>query len=486
MCYGDADLEDRRGHDQRTGDEHALGRCWSTAGSTAPVRRPSWGSLRRARRNRSQLATLLLATDAVCVLAVVLLLGHGAPAVVVFSASALVVHAFAGLYRARMDLSILDDLPLLAGAGIASVGVASIADGALGIGDVEGSTLLAALAQTVLILCARAVVYVLRIRYRRAGRIAMRTLVVGCGGLGAQLVEHLQSGEQGLLPVGFIDDDPRLSAGERPLPVLGGIADLERLVTEQSADIVVIAYSNVPEMVVVDVLRSCQGLPVEIFTVPRFWQVTNTHRFVQSVRGVPLVQLRRPAFRAVTWPLKRVVDVVASVLGLVVALPVLVVCALARASRGRSRSAVPAGARGTRRSDVPAAQAADHAPGRLLRRPLERPGERRTGRRLAAPALARRAAPALERPARGDVPRRAASRAAALRGAVHARLRRLPLAAPGPRRGHRLGAGARSAGDTSISERARFDNHYVENWSLWLDVKILLRTVGQVLSAAGR
>ena len=33
-------------------------------------------------------------------------------------------------------------------------------------------------------------------------------------------------------------------------------------------------------------------------------------------------------------------------------------------------------------------------------------------------------------------------------------------------------------GDTSIADRARFDNYYIENWSLWLDVKIMLRTVG--------
>src|SRR3712207_9222411 len=31
-------------------------------------------------------------------------------------------------------------------------------------------------------------------------------------------------------------------------------------------------------------------------------------------------------------------------------------------------------------------------------------------------------------------------------------------------------------GDTPISDRARFDNYYIENWSLWLDVKVLLRT----------
>ena len=36
-------------------------------------------------------------------------------------------------------------------------------------------------------------------------------------------------------------------------------------------------------------------------------------------------------------------------------------------------------------------------------------------------------------------------------------------------------------GDTSIEERARFDNYYIENWSLWLDIQICLLTVGAVL-----
>ena len=40
-------------------------------------------------------------------------------------------------------------------------------------------------------------------------------------------------------------------------------------------------------------------------------------------------------------------------------------------------------------------------------------------------------------------------------------------------------------GDTSIDERARFDNFYIENWSLWLDLKILLRTAVSVFKAPG-
>jgi lipopolysaccharide/colanic/teichoic acid biosynthesis glycosyltransferase len=41
-------------------------------------------------------------------------------------------------------------------------------------------------------------------------------------------------------------------------------------------------------------------------------------------------------------------------------------------------------------------------------------------------------------------------------------------------------------GDTDISDRSRFDNFYIENWSLWMDVKVLLRTVAEVFGGKGR
>ncbi len=40
-------------------------------------------------------------------------------------------------------------------------------------------------------------------------------------------------------------------------------------------------------------------------------------------------------------------------------------------------------------------------------------------------------------------------------------------------------------GNTSIDHRAGFDNYYIENWSLWGDVKIMMRTLEQVLRVRG-
>ena len=41
-------------------------------------------------------------------------------------------------------------------------------------------------------------------------------------------------------------------------------------------------------------------------------------------------------------------------------------------------------------------------------------------------------------------------------------------------------------GDTSIRERVRFDNHYIEHWSLWLDVVIMVRTLTEPLTGFRR
>jgi lipopolysaccharide/colanic/teichoic acid biosynthesis glycosyltransferase len=41
-------------------------------------------------------------------------------------------------------------------------------------------------------------------------------------------------------------------------------------------------------------------------------------------------------------------------------------------------------------------------------------------------------------------------------------------------------------GDTSIEDRVRFDNYYIEHWSLGLDLKIMLRTLGSMIHKPGR
>ena len=55
---------------------------------------------------------------------------------------------------------------------------------------------------------------------------------------------------------------------------------------------------------------------------------------------------------------------------------------------------------------------------------------------------------------------------------------RMPAGMTGWSQVHRLN------GDTSISDRARFDNYYIEYWSFWLDLAVLARTVTSIAAEA--
>jgi lipopolysaccharide/colanic/teichoic acid biosynthesis glycosyltransferase len=63
---------------------------------------------------------------------------------------------------------------------------------------------------------------------------------------------------------------------------------------------------------------------------------------------------------------------------------------------------------------------------------------------------------------------------------------------PGYQDRHRMPAGITGLaqvhglrGDTSIPDRVRFDNHYIDSWSLWQDVAILLRTAASLFRLGG-
>ncbi|GAA4969851.1 sugar transferase [Kineococcus glutinatus] len=448
------------------------------AGTPAAAERPATGGL----------PPLLLAVDVACAAAVLAASGPRAAGVGIFTAALVASCALLGLYRARLGLALLDDLPFLLTAAVGSLGLSTVLDVLLDAVSVDGTLVLVLGAQTALVVAARAVAYAVVRRGRRSGRMAQRALIVGCGGLGAQLAGILGRHEHGLRPVGFIDDDPRLDAAQRPLPVLGRLADLARVAREQGVGVVVVGWSNAPEPVILDVLRGCHRLDVEIYTVPRFWQVQSTHRLVEVLDGVPLVRLRRSAFRATTWPLKRVVDVTASAAGLLLLGPLLLCCALAVRWEGgpgvlfrqerigldgrrfqllKFRSMSP----GTGEADTRWTIADDERVGRV-------------GRWMRALSLDE--LPQLWNVLRGDMslvgPRPERPYFVERFSRDHDEYlwrHRVPCGITGWAQVHGL------RGDTSIGERARFDNYYIENWSLWLDVKILLRTVVQVLTAAG-
>jgi exopolysaccharide biosynthesis polyprenyl glycosylphosphotransferase len=398
--------------------------------------------------------------------------------------------AQANVYGRRLVMSAIDDAPALATRAFAGAAAGMAVEVILG--QTPGRSCLAAAGLVVVIGSAvRAATYAVVRTVRRRGTVGRPTLLLGggtvCAGLTRALLEHP---EYGLRPVGFLDDDPLLQPGERTVPYLGSMDHMLEVIEEHGIEDVVVAFGSTPEPDVVDILRLCDRRACEIFVVPRLYEMHALGAATEFVWGIPLLRLRRAAFRSVAWQAKRVLDVVVSGLALAVLSPLLVLITLAVKWEVRGPVLF-------RQERV----GLDGRPFTLLKfcslRPAD-PGESavtwnvgsdnrigRVGRFLRRTSLDE--LPQLLNILRGDMsivgprPERPFfvtefSQSYPRYGARH----RVPVGLTGFAQVNGL------RGDTSIRDRAVFDNYYIENWSLRQDLKIILLTCGQVLRAAGR
>ncbi len=101
---------------------------------------------------------------------------------------------------------------------------------------------------------------------------ATRTLVVGADDNGVRLIQEMRrrwAGAEALIPVGLLDDDPRLTGHlVEGIKVHGTIADLPRVIAGQRAELVVVADPQLPARVVREIARSCGEARVRVKTLP--------------------------------------------------------------------------------------------------------------------------------------------------------------------------------------------------------------------------
>jgi exopolysaccharide biosynthesis polyprenyl glycosylphosphotransferase len=337
-----------------------------------------------------------------------------------------------------------------------------------------------------------------QLKARRLGELTRPTLIVGAGRIGRLTADRLmQQPELGLRPVGFIDKEP-LDEQELPLPVLGASWDLERMIEQYAVEHVIVTFSTAPSEVLLREVQRCEELGVAVSLVPRLFERVNGRLAVEHVGGLPLLSTRRADPKGWQFALKYTLDRIVAGALLLLVLPVLLALALATLlSLGRPiffrqprigrdgkefemlkfRSMRMAAAAGDQ-LDLPP----DTAPG----------GVEGDDRRTPLGTLMRRTSldelPQLLNVLKGDM------------SLVGPRPERPDFARMFEENVYRYGDRQRVKsgitgwaqvhglrGRTSLKDRVEWDNHYIENWSLWLDVKIMLLTflaVGRYFSSA--
>jgi exopolysaccharide biosynthesis polyprenyl glycosylphosphotransferase len=379
-----------------------------------------------------------------------------------------------------------DDLPPLAGRMAIAFAAVAIPATTLGVeaAQVLGTLTRATPAAALLVLLGRACSYAVIRTVRARGRVAEPTLIVGAGSVGAKLAAILaEHREYGMAPIGFLDSFDGVGLS---MPILGDTHDLVTVAERNQVRRVIVAFGAMKEEAMVQVLRDCDRLPVEVYVVPRFFElgVTPAASFAEDVWGIPLIRLRRSALRARSRVIKRLFDVVTAGLLLVLSAPLMLVCAIA------VRCSSPGSILFRQKRIGREGQIFEVLKFRTM---LENDDSDTTWsvvddhRQTRVGALLRRTSldelPQLINVLQGTM---------SLIGPRPERahfVSRFGMEVPRYDDRHRVLGGLTGwaqihglRGDTPISDRAWFDNQYIEHWSLWRDIVILARTVLRLLT----
>jgi exopolysaccharide biosynthesis polyprenyl glycosylphosphotransferase len=309
-----------------------------------------------------------------------------------------------------------------------------------------------------------------------------RVLIIGINDVGQTIWQKVRyTPSLGYRVVGFMNSESNGEHNNHTAAVdaliLGTIEDIPGVIEGQAVNEVIIALPEAPRDQITTIISLCERGRVGIKVYPDVFQIMASQVSIGDLSGLPLLTVRDIALRGWRLTLKRAMDIVVSAVALVVLSPFLLLVALLVKLDSPGPVFYPQERMGL-----------DAKPFWCLKfRSMRQDAEAETG-----PVWARKDDP--RRTRLGAILRRLSIDE--LPQFINVLVGDMSLIGPRPERPvfveqfkrsiprymdrHREKAGWAQVnglrGDTSIAERTKYDLWYIENWSLWLDIKILIRT----------
>lgn len=157
-----------------------------------------------------------------------------------------------------------------------------------------------------------------------------RILVIGAGRIGQNLVKEFRRQQwPGIEIVGFLDDGfDHLAPSQLDIPILGTLDKAPCTVKDHAIDEVIITLPRDAHAQVANLAAQLHELPVRLRVVPDYFDLAFHGATIENLGNIPLIGLRDPAIDGVQRFAKRLLDIILSFSCLLILSPLLFVIAL--------------------------------------------------------------------------------------------------------------------------------------------------------------
>jgi len=166
-------------------------------------------------------------------------------------------------------------------------------------------------------------------RRRRLNGLQHRlVLILGAGRVGRGLLKQIiGQPDVGIRILGYLDDDSVKQA--RGLDILGSLDRTRELVMENDVDDVVVALPQSAFSRLTEVVSDLYDLPVRVWVIPDYFALTLHQASVEEFAGLPMLNLRAPAISEYQRMVKRGFDLISTLLAMPILLPCIALTAAA-------------------------------------------------------------------------------------------------------------------------------------------------------------
>jgi exopolysaccharide biosynthesis polyprenyl glycosylphosphotransferase len=177
----------------------------------------------------------------------------------------------------------------------------------------------------VLLSASRAIQNTIIGQLHRRGVRAHRAIIVGAGEIGRTVMRTVVARPGlGYRIVGFVDDNPEKgNSSIGRFEGLGPIKNLPTLIDDHDVDEVIITLPWMYHRKIMGVVRACERKNVRVHIVPDLFQMSLSRVDVDDLGGVPLVGVREVGFGQKVRAIKRALDIAGAALGLTLGAPLL-------------------------------------------------------------------------------------------------------------------------------------------------------------------
>jgi exopolysaccharide biosynthesis polyprenyl glycosylphosphotransferase len=156
-----------------------------------------------------------------------------------------------------------------------------------------------------------------------------RTLILGAGEIGQGLAfKMLSEKEIGYKAVAFLDDDPdKMNKDFQGVPVIGSIISTKNKIRELNIDEVILATGKLHQQKVLDIIMECESEGVEFKLVPGILELIASRISTDDIGGIPLLTIKEIKLQGFNALIKRIADVSVSLAALLLISPLIILAA---------------------------------------------------------------------------------------------------------------------------------------------------------------